>query len=147
MTTFKDTAGREWHLAIDVTVFRPARERAGTDLGAFASDPGKLFDLFGDLPRFCDVLYVLVEDQAHRSGVTDEQFGRSMGGDVFDAAQAAFVDAYLNFCPSQTRKVIRSLAKKWADLMPKAADELVARIESSSAAGNSPASSASTPPA
>ena len=151
MTTFADTTGRPWVLSITTAHFRAARERVGVDLNEYAADPTKLFVLFDDLPRFCDLLYLLVEPQARALGVTDEQFGAAMSGDVFDAAFAAFLDAYANFSPSQTRRVVRSLAARWRQVTEAATADLVRRIESrspsSGPAGDSPDSPASTPAA
>ena len=159
--TFKDSMGREWSVVIDVWQLKLVRERTGFELGKLLANKMELLNtLFDDGGvQFVNVLYVLCEDQAKKVSVTDEQFGRSLGGDSLEAAFGAFWDAYLDFCPSQRREPLRKLAEKEQELRAAATiqamkeveainvDETLARLTKTwnGSAGSSPESPESIP--
>jgi len=139
MRTFNDNAGRSWSLALNVWTVKKVRDLLGVDLldlggesatGSSDKKPGLLFRLIADPVLLVDVLYVVCKDQADGAGVTDEQFGRAMGGDAIDAATKAFLEELADFTPSprdraRARKVIETT---WA-MIDKAQDVLDARAE------------------
>jgi len=136
MRTFNDNAGRTWSLTLNVWTVKKVRDLLGVDLldlggeAATRDKPGLLFRLIADPVLLVDVLYVVCRDQADGAGVTDEQFGRAMGGDAIDAATKAFLEELADFTPSprdraRARKVI---ATTWA-MIDKAQDVLDARAE------------------
>ena len=105
-----------------------------------------------------DVLYVACKDQADAAGVTDEQFGRAMGGDAIEAATAALLDDLVDFFPSQRRKLLGRALAKFAEFEAKAMKHANAKLDALDDAamsrllntggepsGNSPASSGSPP--
>jgi hypothetical protein len=139
MRTFKDNAGRTWSLTLNVWTVKKVRDLLGVDLldlggesatGPSDKKPGLLFRLIADPVLLVDVLYVVCRDQADETGITDEQFGRAMGGDAIDAATKAFLEELADFTPSprdraRARKVIETT---WA-MIEKAQDVLDARLE------------------
>ena len=136
MRTFNDNAGRTWSLTLNVWTVKKVRDLLGVDLldlggeSASAQKPGLLYRLIADPVLLVDVLYVVCKDQADGASVTDEQFGRAMGGDAIDAATKAFLEELADFTPSprdraRARKVI---ATTWA-MIEKAQDVLDARAE------------------
>ena len=136
MRTFKDDAGRTWSLTLNVWTVKKVRDLLGVDLLDLGGDaatrdkPGLLFRLIADPVLLVDVLYVVCKDQADGASVTDEQFGRAMGGDAIDAATRAFLEELADFTPSprdraRARKVIETT---WA-MIDKAQDVLDARAE------------------
>jgi len=136
MRTFKDNAGRTWSLTLNVWTVKKVRDLLGVDLldlggeSASAQKPGLLFRLIADPVLLVDVLYVVCKDQADSASITDEQFGRAMGGDAIDAATKAFLEELADFTPSprdraRARKVI---ATTWA-MIEKAQDVLDAKAE------------------
>ena len=136
MKTFRDNAGRSWNLALNVYAVKKVRDVLGVDLLDLGGDsatrdkPGLLFRLIADPVLLVDVLYVVCRDQADGASVTDEQFGRAMGGDAIDAATKVFLEELADFTPSprdraRARKVI---ATTWA-MIDKAQDVLDARAE------------------
>jgi len=168
MRTFKDNADRTWSLTLSVWTVKKVRDLLGVDLldlggeAATRDKPGLLFRLIADPVLLVDVLYVVCRDQADSASITDEQFGRAMGGDAIDAATRAFLEELADFTPSprdraRARKVI---ATTWA-MIDKAQDVLDARAEKDlpaavealtalskslgSSFGSSPDSSESTP--
>ena len=136
MRTFKDNADRTWSLTLSVWTVKKVRDLLGVDLldlggeAATRDKPGLLFRLIADPVLLVDVLYVVCRDQADSASITDEQFGRAMGGDAIDAATRAFLEELADFTPSprdraRARKVI---ATTWA-MIEKAQDVLDARAE------------------
>lgn len=112
-TSFKDTEGRDWHLSVTTWHLKAVRDRTGVHLGKLLDDGLRPFrELVGDPIAFVDVLYVLCQEQADKRGVTDQEFGRALGGDVLEAAGLAFEEAYLLFCPSRTRQILTPLLTK-----------------------------------
>jgi hypothetical protein len=187
MRTFKDNAGRTWSLTLNVWTVKKVRDLLGVDLldlGERAEPPngdparrslgeggkpGLLFRLIADPVLLVDVIYVVCKDQADSAPVTDEQFGRAMGGDAIDAATKAFLEELADFTPSprdraRARKVIDAtwkLIDRAQDLLDaKAEKELPAAVETAlnalavseqgepnrgSSSTSSPASSESSP--
>lgn len=163
MPKFTDSKGREWDVALDVTAVGDLKARLGLDVGSKT-----FFECVADPVRMCDVLFVLVEDQAKAAGVSDRDFGRGLAGDVIEAASDALYEALILFSPSDRREPLRTVATKskrvaaamTAAIAAKAAryaampDEtaaaevmavMAAGATSSPPAGGSPGSSALTP--
>ena len=165
MKTFRDNDGRSWNLTLNVYAVKKVRDLLGVDLLDLGGEtptkekPGLLYRLIADPVLLVDVLYVVCKGQADQAGVTDEQFGQAMAGDVIDAATKAFLEELADFTPSprdraRARKVIDAtwnLIDRAQDLLDaKAEKELPAAIESAlsvlgSSSTSSPDSSASSP--
>ena len=167
MRVFKDTAGREWSLALNVYAVKKVRDLLSLDLldlgGSDKPGDGLLFRLIADPVLLVDLLYVVCKDQADKEGVTDEQFGQAMSGDVIDAASKAFLEELPDFTPSprdraRAKKVIEAtwaLIDRAQDLLdvkaekqlPAACEALLAEMSDlGNSSTNSPDSSASIPP-
>jgi len=99
---FKDSGGRPWVVEVNVTTARRVKALLGVNLLTLVGRDGAkaLGDLLDDHFTLVDVLYVLCLDQAGAEGVTDEGFGRLMGGDVLEAAADAFLEALIDFFPN-----------------------------------------------
>lgn len=81
-------------------------------------------DLIGRLaddPVFLvDVLYVLCKPQADAQGITDEQFGQAMGGDVLSQAVDELLKEIANFFPNGKRQLLTKMIEKIDKLEAKA---------------------------
>ncbi len=157
MQAFKDTTGRAWELVIDMTGRKKVLALTGVDLLKLVEDAARgMGELLQDLGRLVDVLYVLCREQAHREGVSEEDFGRGFSGDVLESAAEAFVEEWVNFTPNpkvrnNLRKMFAKSRTAWAQAVSLAEEEidaidpasLVRALSNSS--GGSPANSASTP--
>jgi hypothetical protein len=95
--SFKDNAGREWRLSLNVSAARRVRDELSFDLLDVAESVKRLAS---DPILLCDVIFVLCRDQAAERGVVDEDFGRAMAGDAIEAATDALIAEYVDFCPS-----------------------------------------------
>jgi len=155
MKTFKDTADRDWTIAINITSVKRVRDLAGIDL--LANVGGELVEkLNGDALVVFDILYALVKPEAETRSVTAEQFGSALDGDVIEAATTALIAELIAFFPPSRRPMIVKAMAKLKDLETAAmaqvlkeidemnAESLVASL-SNSKSGNSPASSESIP--
>lgn len=156
MHSFKDNGGRAWVLSIHVAAVKRVRALLGVDLYSLVDDRFEgLSKLLGDPVALVDVLYVLCRDEAEKLGVSDEDFGRGMGGDAIQHAADAFLEELADFFPDPRvraglRKVIgasRTVKDRMLDRLEATLDaidpEAVARTLSGSH-GSAPASSAST---
>jgi hypothetical protein len=156
MRPFKDTAGRQWEVAINVATIRRVREFLKFDLlGVFDDGMKPLAELLADACRFVDVLFVLVKPQADAAKVSDESFGAAMGGDSLQAANEAFLEELADFFPSQRADTIRRLlaeTKKVATILETRANKQLDALDADQIAakligsfGVAPASSEFTP--
>jgi hypothetical protein len=113
MASFKDNKGREWNVDITVNDLRRIREKLGVRLDDLPKDGFKgLADLMADVVLLVNVVFLLCDEQAAAIKVTDEEFGRSLGGDAITDMVDAFIEAYCCFCPSRLRLPLRTLAEK-----------------------------------
>jgi len=155
--TFTDMAGRDWRLVMSIADLRAVRDRLGVDLNRLDSE-SLLTRLYTDPVFLCDVLYVLCAQQAEVVGVSDEEFGRALGGDALEAATGALLDALVNFFPSGKRTTLRRILntmdridemgqEKATEMLDNGTLEkaMAGILASGSASTASPESSASTP--
>lgn len=157
MHTFTDHAGRTWTVAIHVAAVKRCRALASVDLYGLVDDKFEgLSKLLSDPCGLVDVLYVLCKDEADKLGVSDEDFGRGLGGDSLERATAAFLEELTDFFPDPRvragmRRVMAAghqLAGRLIDLAMVKLDGIDLDDEAKKligSSGNSRASSGSTP--
>ena len=143
MQTFKDKAGRAWHVVIDVSALKRVRGLLAVDLMDVAG--GDLLSRLADDPcLLVDVLFALCKPEADAAKVADEDFGRAMVGNVLDEASSALIKELCDFFPSARRA--RALGKLIARLKEdEAAIEALKTETPGGSSGGSPASQAATP--
>lgn len=153
MHVFKDTEGRSWMLSINVTSIRRVRGLVGVDLCKLIDDKLQPFaDLVSDPCKLVDVLYCLCKDEADKRGVSDEDFGRAMAGDVIDESINAFTEELIDFFQNaRIRASLRTVIAKGKTIQAKMlehAEVMLAKIDPEgesrtliSSLTNSPASS------
>ena len=141
MPTFTDAGGRSWTVDVVVSAVKRVRAILGVDLLDVAN--GDLLSRLADDPvLLVDVLYVLLKPEADGRGVTDEDFGRALAGDVLDEASAALMKGLLDFFPSALR------ARALARMIRRIEEDEAARSDARTAALSiSGASSTSSPDA
>lgn len=119
MRTFKDNQGRSWTVDVSVSTVKRVKSLLDVDLLSIAS--GKLIDqLVADPILIVDVLYVVIKPEADKLGITDENFGSSMGGDCIEQATTALLEALIGFFPSAQD---RANLKRVLDAINKAMDK------------------------
>lgn len=130
MKSFKDTQDREWVIEINVAAIKRVRGLLSIDLYKAADDGLQgLADIVGDPVQLVDVLFVLCRDQATERGVSDEDFGRAMGGDVLLNASEAFVEELVDFFPEpRARAALRKVIDTGRHLRDRLIDRAEAQI-------------------
>lgn len=110
MRTFKDTAGREWEISVNVAAVKRVRSLINVDLMAAIGSREILERLATDDVLAVDVIYALCKPQADAGGVTDERFGEAMAGGAIKDAYDAFMEELADFFrdPAQ-RRVLRKV--------------------------------------
>lgn len=129
MKTFNDTLGRTWTVTINVDAIR--RVRSLLNINLLDAVEGKLLErLVTDPVLLCDILFSLVQPEAQAKNVTDEDFGRALGGDVLDHATTALLEELVDFFPSGKRTVFRKALEKLKKLEGIALETATKRLES-----------------
>lgn len=129
-TAFTDAAGRRWVVTISYHTLKRVKAATGVEIAKFAEQKFKrLGEMLGDVEAFVNVLWVCVEEQAGKLGVSDEDFGRALGGDALEAAADAFVRAFADFSPSQAREPLLALARKGKEYAAKVSKSAVEALE------------------
>lgn len=158
MKTFNDSAGRTWTIAINVDAIKRVEGLIkGVNLANLTSgDPPLLTRLETDVVLLCDAIFALVKPQADQLSVTDEEFGRAMGGDAIMAAHDAFWQELTDFFRQLRRTDTARAIEKQAALVKATVEAIEQRVESldtsaviqkalGSSAGSLPESQVSTP--
>lgn len=109
MAMFRDDAGREWPIRLDVRLARELRARARYDV---FGPPENLAAVIDNPEALVDALWVACESRARDLGVTPEDFAAGLAGDTIDAATAAFMEAVVDFFPQRRRAVMRAVLRQ-----------------------------------
>lgn len=146
MAKFRDRADAEWSLVLDVGLLTEVRRETGLNL----TKPDDSAAALADPMTFAGALWVLCREEAERAGLTPEQFARRLDPDTIDRAGDALLESLIDFfhrrrggpakarLPELLRVADRRAGERLAEMMESAI--------ASNSAGNSPASSGSTPP-
>lgn len=109
MHQFKDTEGREWTIALTIGAVKRVKALTGVNLldplGAKRRKIGTAIlkgrplvtRLQMDPELMVNVIFALVKPTADSRGVTDEEFGESLGGDAAFQAYEAFMGEWRDF--------------------------------------------------
>jgi hypothetical protein len=126
MKTFVDTTGQSWTIQLTINSVKRVRELLDVNLlDLMGGDPPLLTRLGTDIVLLCDVIFALVRIQADDAKITDEQFGKALGGEAIQAASVAFYDELISFFLGVGRRdVVRAITAQ-RNLIEKA----VLRIE------------------
>lgn len=110
MKRFKDQAGRDWDVVVNVGVAKRVRDLTKVDIfNLFNDEAGRVFS---DPCLLVDVLYVVLSEQCRKAGVSDEQFGLSLYGDVLETAATALLEEVADFFPQSRRSIMKAAILK-----------------------------------
>ena len=124
MKQFTDNKERSWTLSLNIATAKKVKDAVSFDL--LSEDVGEMVGrLAVDPVLLCDVIFILVSDQAARNNITDEDFGESRAGEAIGKATEALLDEIVDFFPPRKRKVLRMALDK----MEEAEDLLMTRAE------------------
>jgi hypothetical protein len=130
MKTFADNAARTWAITVNVAAIKRVRELLAVNILEIADSKGKLLErLVEDPCLLCDVLWCLVKPEAEAKGISDEEFGRALGGDALDQATDALLTEIADFFPRSRREVLRRILKKLSTLQDKASALAMTKLD------------------
>ena len=105
MRTFKDAAGRNWTVAINLGVAMSVKAQLGVDLlQPEVGDPPLLTRLGTDELLLGEVLCAVLQNQFEANKVTEEDVRNSFDGGTLLRAQQAFYEELVDFFQSRGRK-------------------------------------------
>lgn len=111
MRTFKDAEGREWKVSVNIATVKRVKSLVEVDL-LEAADGKLMYELSEDPIKLVDTIYAICKTQADERGITDEQFGEAMLGDVISDANDALLEELCDFFPGPKRRILRKVLKK-----------------------------------
>jgi len=131
VAVFKDSQGREWIVEISVDTVKRVRTVLDLDLLSIADRESDVLEkLLDDPVMLCNVLFVVVQPQAEKLGVGDEDFGRSLFGDVLDDATKAFLMGLADFFPRRRRELLKAALSKVDEVVDRLSDLAAKRLAS-----------------
>lgn len=130
MNSFTDNRGRKWEVAVTVAVVKRVKATLNVDLLSVVEGKDLLLRLQSDPLLLCDVLFVVVKQQADAAGISDEDFGAALAGDAIADAAAALLDALVNFFPSPKRTILESQLKKLRTFEAAILQQVQAKLDS-----------------
>lgn len=129
MRTFKDNAGRNWTIAVNVDAIRRVRGLVSVDL--LKAIEGTLVEQFVDDPvLLCDVLFALIKPDADAQQISDADFGRALSGDALDHAVTALLEDLVDFFPQGKRRLYQKAIAKLQQLRSTAYAAVETRLDS-----------------
>jgi len=130
MRSFKDNAGRQWSVEINVAALKRVRGLTGEDLMQVIE--GTLIEkLIRDPVLLCDVVYAICKPDADSRSVSDEEFGKAMAGDAIEAATTAVLEELVGFCPSpRDRANLGRVLQATTKVMERARDLVEKKLDS-----------------
>jgi hypothetical protein len=130
MKTFADNAGRTWAITVNVSAVKRVRDLLQVNILEIADQKGKLLErLVEDPCLLCDILFCLVKPEAEAKGISDEDFGKALGGDVLDQAADALLTEIADFFPKGRREVLRRIVEKLTVLQQKASALALTKLD------------------
>jgi len=126
--TFSDSAGRVWTVSISVGTVTRVRSMLNVDLMQ-AIEGDLVPQLMNDVVLLCNVLYVVCKPEADARGISDVEFGESMGGDALGDGEEALLEALTFFSHPSRRDAFRKTWEKTRALRIQAAALACKRLD------------------
>jgi len=129
---FTDLQGRDWGIApMSWGMIVKIRSRfRGVDFSKIVEKDDRTFERLAMEPELLvNVLWCTCEAQAEELGVSGEEFGESLGGDVLDQAALALERAAIDFFPPRVRRTLTKLVEKRNQAMDLAMDQLIETVD------------------
>lgn len=137
MASFTTSNGQTWELNLTIADIKRVRNadidnegEGPIDLLALDSGSPPLLTRIGiDVALLCDIIYVLVQPQADKAGVSSEDFGSLLGGDTIAAASDAFYEALADFFRRLRRNDLSAALEKQKSLIAESVMEATTQIK------------------
>ena len=126
MHEFTDSKGRTWKIELSIGAAKAVKKSLEIDM----MEPKAFLTQVNDPMLMCDLLYLVCKEQVDERGMSDEQFGRGLGGDALWNAQNRFLEAYIDFFPNpEARENLRSLIAKMKTATMRLQKSIAGRME------------------
>jgi hypothetical protein len=130
MKTFADNSGRTWAIAVNVAAVKRVKDLLKVNLLEIAERKGKLMERIVEDPvLLCDILFCLVKPEADAKSISDEDFGRSLAGDVLGTATDVLLQEIADFFPKGRREILRRILTKLTALEEKATNLALTKLD------------------
>jgi hypothetical protein len=131
MKQFLDSAGRAWTISLTIDCVKRVRSLLGADVDLLKIDAGDppLMTRLTEIELLCDVIFAAIKPQADAAGITDKQFGESLGGDAIKAAQDAFYAELVDFFRKLGRRDLAKAVETQSQIIDRAVTQITTRIE------------------
>lgn len=132
MHSFKDTAGREWHLTANYANYARVKSAVDVKLYDIGTEDRKSLVQLADDFTLGAVLWSMIEPQAEARGLTPEQFYETVDGTVLREAHSALIDEMIFFCHPHQRRILEAAVRKLREAEAKAektVDRLIPMVE------------------
>lgn len=131
--TFTDESGDSWRVNVTIGKVKDVRQRVNdsagksVDLFEFVND-NLAYRLFVDPVLFGEILWILCKEEAAGRKIEKEAFLDRLTGETLEAAEAAFVEAFVDFFPKaqrgQVEKIVQT-AREFRETLRKTQQEAV----------------------
>ena len=128
MSTFRDTAGREYEIKFNVGKAGRLKSVLGVDLLDLTAIQQLMAKLAHDRVLLCRALFLASKPVQEGLTVAEDDFWDAMDADTLDAALEAFVGGLIEFYP-KARKVLIAAWAKVNQLQTRALEEAETQIE------------------
>lgn len=130
MHVYKDNQGRSWEIALTIDACKRVRSHLGIDLLQLeAGEPPLLHRLQTDIELMCDVVYVLCKPVADSLGISDVDFGKSLGGDAIAEAWRALNAELIDFFRQCGWKDRAKAIQRQVEIVQKMTSEMESYLE------------------
>jgi hypothetical protein len=126
---FKDNAGRDWIIAINVPSVDRVLAATDVDLFSIIEDSGTLFKKLGNVRTLVRVLYVLCEPQVQKLNLQPEDFAAAIAGDALDSATKALLEDLTGFFQQDQRRTLKAVLVKAEEASQVRSEDLIGKIK------------------
>ena len=120
MKTFTDNCGPGVDRHDQRRVHQTRARRCSRSICSDAVEGQLIERLVTDPVLLCDCVYAVCKPEADARGITDEDFGRAMAGDVIEHACTALLEELVDFFPQPKRQVLAKALLRLRQLEAKA---------------------------
>jgi len=130
MKSFKDNAGHDWHISLNIGTAMLVKDRLGIDLlQPEKGDPPLITQLGTDEYLLAQVISVLLESQFEAQKVDEKQIYQFFDGPTFARAHEAFYEELIDFFQSRGRSDRATTIQKQMTMLLKGIQAAVTKID------------------
>ena len=130
MKTFKDNAGHDWNIALNIGTAMLVKDRLAIDLlQPEQGDPPLITRLGTDEYLLAEVISILLESQFEAQKVDESQIYQFFDGPTFARAHEAFYEELIDFFQNRGRSDRATTVQKQMTMLLKGVKAVVTKID------------------